>query len=64
MVLLVVVVVVKHLEPLVRVTMVVLFADSEDQVVVVELVVVVVLVATQTEQAAEVEQAFQYREVL
>jgi hypothetical protein len=64
MVLLVVRVVDKQLEPLVKVTMVVLFAVLEDQVVAVEPVEPVVLVAIQTEQAVVAGQALLYRAVL
>jgi hypothetical protein len=64
MVLLVVRVVEKHLEPLVKVTMVVLFAVLADQVVAVEPVEAVVVVATQTGQEAVAEQVLLYREVL
>ena len=63
MVLMVVVVVDKHQELLVRVTMVVLFVASEGQVLAVELVVAVVPVVTQTAHTAEVEQMLRYRAV-
>jgi DICT domain-containing protein len=64
MVLMVVRVVDKRLVLLVRVTMVVLFAVLEDQVVAVEPVEPVVIVAIQTEQAVVAEQALLYRAVL
>jgi hypothetical protein len=64
MVLLVVRVVEKRLEPLVKVTMVVLFAVLADQVVAVELAALVVVVATQTAQEAVAEQVLLYRAVL